>query len=68
MLAGMEKPHGARPTAESRDVTPLSDLGITPKQVHRWQAVAHHFVKMFSIGFRTFGNFLTVRSRPEFDS
>ena len=40
MLAGMEKKHGARPTAGLPDVRPLADLGISHAQSQRWQAVA----------------------------
>jgi len=41
MLAEQPKQHGARPSdAGLHDVTPLSELGITKMQSHRWQREA----------------------------
>ena len=69
LLADREKNKGAAtPVHGGRAIPRLKDIGVTEKQSHRWQAVATHDLELCSIVLRTFGNFLIVRSRTEFDS
>jgi len=83
MLIPIDLQHGARGIGKAKsgvaggNSTPtLPEIGITKKENSqaqflvsiRWQAVSHHDLELCLIVLRTYGNFLTVRSRTEFDS